>query len=82
MAMWHKSSNGESQKPPEVSIDPSGVIVRKNFVSVPATDEFPEHWEYDEAQMSFAQYESWQAQDTVNEINRADIDYLLMITED
>ena len=82
MSMWHKASNGDAVKPLAVSIDPSGVVVTKNHVLVPATDEFPAHWEYDEAQMSLEQYEAYAFQDSMNELNRADIDYLLMITED
>ena len=82
MSMWNKSGNGESQKPPEVSIDPSGVVVRRNYNLVSATEEFPAHWEYEEAQMSKEQYEAWSSQNTVNEQDRADIDYLLMITDE
>lgn len=80
--MWKKSSNGEAAKPAEVSIDASGVIVRKDYQLVAATDEMPEHWEYMEWQMTPEQYEVWNAQQAENEVNRADIDYLLMITEE
>lgn len=58
--MWTKSSNSESQKPPVVSIDASGVIVRKNFQVIPATEEMPEHWQYDEAQMTKEQYDVYE----------------------
>ena len=87
--MWQKSSNSDNVKPLEVSIDVSGVIVRKNFELIEATEENPEHWEYLEWQMTHDQYEIWlaqqaelDAQSLVNDQARADIDYLLMITEE
>ena len=55
--MWQKSSNGEAVKPPEVSIDASGVILTRNHHHVEATEEIPEHWEYDEWQMTKEAYE-------------------------
>ena len=75
MEMWKKAENGESVKPPAVSIDASGVVLTRNYRFVPATEDKPEHWEYEEAQMSLEAYEVYRS------LN-ADIDYLLMITED
>lgn len=61
MSMWKRTENGESRKPPEVFTDNSGVIVRRDYKQVPATEDMPEHWEYEEWQMSHAQYEVYQA---------------------
>ena len=58
--MWVKSNNGESTKPAEVEICQGGVIVRKNFHLIEATDEMPEHWEYEEWQMTKDQYDVYQ----------------------
>ena len=59
--MWKKSSNAESVKPAEVSMDASGVIIRKSYHRVEATEEVPEHWEYLEAQMTKEQYDVYLA---------------------
>ena len=59
--MWTKASNSESQKPPEVSVDASGVIVTRNHRRIHATEEMPEHWEYEEWQMTREQYEIYAA---------------------
>lgn len=61
MSMWKRSNNSESVKPAEVSIDPSGVIVRKDYHHVDASGEDPEHWNYLEAQMSHEQYKIYEA---------------------
>lgn len=93
--MWTKASSGESVRPPEVSIDASGVVVTRNAHLVEATDDIPEHYEYEEWQMSHEQYEVFETQQAdvdflameneylaqEQEQARADIDYLLMITE-
>lgn len=55
--MWIKAENSDNQKPAAVSIDASGVIITRNWKKVEATDERPEHWEYEEWQMSHEQYE-------------------------
>lgn len=65
--MWTRASNGESQKPPEVSIDTSGVIVTRNYKHIEATEEMPEHWEYDEWQMTHEQYEVYQQMKAEND---------------
>lgn len=41
------------------------MIVRKNFRRVGQTDEEPEHWEYDEWQMTPAQYEVYKRYETL-----------------
>ena len=64
--MWQKSSNGEAVKPPEVSIDASGVILTRNHHHISATEEAPEHWEYEEWQMTAEQYEVYLAMQAEN----------------
>lgn len=58
--MWHKSENGEAVKPLAVSIDTSGVVLTRNAHLVSATEDKPEHYEYEEAQMSLEAYEVYQ----------------------
>ena len=58
--MWTKTQNGENVKPPAVSVDQSGVIIRKNYHAVEATEDMPSHWEYEEWQMTSEQYELYQ----------------------
>lgn len=59
--MWIKSQNSESKKPAEAEISQGGVIVRRNYHLIQAADEMPEHWEYEEWQMSAEQYEVYAA---------------------
>lgn len=95
--MWQKSENGDTERPLEVEPTNTGiVIVRKNFKSVEATEDFPAHWLYDEWQMNCDQYEVWLAQQAdvdyltmeneilteENEQQQADIDFCLMLLED
>lgn len=55
--MWIHCGNGESAKPPVKEVSGDQVIVRKAFELIPADGEFPEHWEYDEWQMTKEAYE-------------------------
>lgn len=55
--MWAKSANSENVQPQAVEHSGNCVIVRKNFRHVSATEDFPEHYEYDEWQMTKEQYE-------------------------
>lgn len=94
--MWQKSENGEAKKPAVLEILPEVVILRRNFRLIPAGEDFPEHWEYDEWQMSAEQYEVYTAMKAEtdyltleNEILsedaeqlRADVDFCLMLLED
>lgn len=59
--MWIKSQNSESMKPAEAEISQGGVIVRRNFHQIEAAEEMPEHWEYEEWQMTKDQYEVYTA---------------------
>ena len=94
--MWQKASNAEALEPKYVSEDASGVIVTKNHIFIPAMDDVPAHWEYEEWQMTHEQYEVMAAEqadvdfltmenealEDDMEQAKADIDYLLMITEE
>ena len=63
MKAFYKAANSDSVKPAEVDRESSQsvVYVRRNFKLVPASttegSENPEHWEYEEAQMSPAEAE-------------------------
>ncbi len=94
--MWIKSENSDAVKPIQLEPSVSGMIVRRDFHFVEADEEMPAHWQYEEWQMTTAQYEVWEVQQAdvdfltmeneyltdQQEIDRADIDYLLMITEE
>lgn len=64
--MWTKSENSETIKPPEVSTDGNGVIVRRKFKSITATEDFPAHWEWEEWQMTREQYDFYVAMSAAN----------------
>ena len=58
--MWIKSENGEPTKPPAKEISGDSVILRRNFEHVDASEDVPEHWKYDEWQMTADQYDVYQ----------------------
>lgn len=58
--MWTKSENSEPIMPLAVEESGGQVILRKNFHLVEATEDAPEHYEYEEWQMSREQYEIYQ----------------------
>lgn len=58
--MWIKSENSESVKPLAVEKSGGNVILRRRFHLVTGAEEKPEHWEYDEWQMTNEQYEVYQ----------------------
>lgn len=60
MEMWKKAENGEAVRPQAVSIDASGVVLTRNCRLVQASEDKPEHYEYEEAQMSLEAYEVYQ----------------------
>ena len=64
--MWTKSENSETVKPPEVSADGNGVIVRRKFKYISATAEIPAHWEWEEWQMTRDQYDFYVAMSAAN----------------
>ena len=54
--MWAKSENSDSSRPLDVEMCGGIVIVRRKFELVEATEERPEHWTYEERQMTSDQY--------------------------
>ena len=80
--MWTKSENDSNIKPASVEHSGSGVIVRKRFELVRATEEMPEHWKYDEIQMTAEQYDIYQMFDAqLSEQADALIELAELITE-
>lgn len=63
--MWQKSSNSDSVRPLDVEKSGEIVIVRRHFQLIDATEEIPEHYEYDEWQMTADQYEVYQSLQSV-----------------
>lgn len=80
--MWTRSENGENAKPPEKEVSGNSVIIRKSFERIEATEDMPEHWEYDEWQMSAEQYEVYEYQQgLINDQADALIELAEMISE-
>ena len=80
--MWTRSENGENVKPPEKEVSGNSVIIRKSFERIEATEDMPEHWEYDEWQMSAEQYEVYEYQQgLINDQADALIELAEMISE-
>ena len=48
--MWARSKNSEAKKPEKMERSGSQVIIRKDFLFVPETEEENAHWEYSECQ--------------------------------
>ena len=63
--MWAKTENGEAVIPAAVEKSGNNVIVRKNFQLIEASEEKPEHYEYDEWQMTAEQYEVYRNLETM-----------------
>ena len=63
--MWARTENGEAVIPAAVERSGNNVIVRKNFQLVGASEEKPEHYEYDEWQMTADQYEVYKHLETM-----------------
>ena len=81
--MWYKSENSESIKPKAVSIDASGVVLTRNAHLVSATEDRPEHYEYEEAQMSLEAYRVYQYMaEQNNELSDALIELAELIVGD
>lgn len=95
--MWIKSQNSEELRPDDFYQNDKGVIIRRNFIFIEQQgEEQPAHWEYEEWQMTKKQYDIYLAQQAEVDFltmesesmeedieqAKADIDYLLMITEE
>lgn len=80
--MWTKSENGEANKPKQIEETGNNVILRKNFVKIEATEGKPEHWRYDEWQMTAAQYEVYKDFETrISEQSDALVELAELISE-
>lgn len=80
--MWIRSENGEPIKPLPIEASGSNVILRRNYTRVVATEEMPEHWTYDEWQMTAEQYEIYQNfEQAINEQSDALIELADIIAE-
>lgn len=55
--MWTNSGNSENIMPMAIEFSGNHVILRRNFRLIEATAEMPEHYEYEEWQMTKEQYE-------------------------
>lgn len=61
--MWIKTENSDARKPDPVIYSGNRVILNRNFRNIPASEDIPEHWEYDTWDMSREQYEVYQYQE-------------------
>lgn len=59
--MWGRSENNEAVMPAAIEHSGDQVIIRRNYRLVDATDDRPQHYTYDEWQISREQYEVYQA---------------------
>jgi len=78
--MWRKSENGEATKPLDVEKGSSASIiyVRRNFKHIEATDDRPEHWEYEENEINTALFDVYQ---NVEELNTALVELAEVVME-
>ena len=76
--MWTKSQNGEERKPAEFERSGDAVILRRDFRQIEATEEMPQHWEYEEWQMTAQQYEVHKYHE---EIEKEQADALIELAE-
>ena len=63
--MWRRVENSDNTKPLEKEESGNFIILRKNFKLIPETEEVPAHYEYNEWQMSAAQYEIYRNFETL-----------------
>ena len=59
--MWTKTENSNATIPAALEMSGNMVIVRRRFKRIDATAEMPEHYEYEEWQMTADQYAVYQA---------------------
>lgn len=80
--MWTLTSNGEPIQPPKKEVSGNYVIIRKDFKLIPVTEEFPEHYEYLEWQMTKEQYDVYKDfEEKLNEQDDALIELASLISE-
>ena len=68
---------GTMQEVPSVEINIDTVYLREKITKVPATEDFPEHWEYQETQMTLQEYIDYLR----NEVYSKDLDNKTAIAE-
>jgi len=54
--MWTRVENGDPMKPLEYEESGNNIIVRRAYHKIAADAEMPEHWSYEEWQMTREQY--------------------------
>ena len=80
--MWRYSENSEAVRPEAFERSVEQVILRRNFRAVEATEEKPEHYEYEEWQMSAEQYEIYQNfEEAISEQSDALVELAGLISE-
>ncbi len=80
--MWTKSENGEPTKPLPFEVSGNNVILRKGFTKIEESEEMPEHWTYDEWQMTAEQYEVYKDCETrISEQSDALVELAELISE-
>ena len=66
--MFIRSENDSLNRPPEIEQCGESVIVRRNFKEVPAGEEKPAHYSYEEWQMGKEAYEVYKALKAENDV--------------
>lgn len=80
--MWRREENSENITPNAIEYCGNHVIMRKGFRLVEATEDKPEHYEYDEWQMTKEQYEIYKDfEQKINEQDDALIELAGLISE-
>lgn len=80
--MWQKTENDINVRPVDKEISGRFVILRKDFRLIPASEDFPEHYEYNEWQMTQEQYEVYKNFETlINEQSDALVELAELISE-
>ena len=63
--MWQKTENSNNVRPLDVEISGEWVILTRNHRLIPESGDVPEHYEYEEWQMTAEQYEVYRSLQTV-----------------
>ena len=80
--MWVKSENSEPIIPAALERSGSNVILRRRFQHVEATEDRPEHYEWEEWQMTADQFEVYHDfEQQINEQSDALIELAELISE-
>lgn len=80
--MWTRSENDVNVRPSALEQAGDYVILRKNFHQVEATEEKPEHYEWDEWQMTKEQYDVYRVmEEKITEQSDALVELAEIISE-